>query len=201
MAVFQVPQFLDSGDKIAFGLSLRQFAYALGGFILCFVLFTFFRTLGGDLIGLFFVAPFAFVFSILALGHYNGRDAEVYLLKLILYVVKPRELKYKKQPQTPELDLRLTQLNPTFLNSALEKRLGEVAGNTKTAEAFKNQDLRTKVTRIREISQNIDDRKGVELSSILTQNTQNDLRAQEVLNQPKNVYGLLRKGGTELAKR
>ncbi len=91
-------------------MNLRQFAYALGGGLAAFLIYTLFNQLGPSILGLIIAAPVALVCAFMALGKYNGRDAEIYLFKFIEFLKKPKSIMYKKQPQTPELDKRQKQL-------------------------------------------------------------------------------------------
>lgn len=111
MPSYQIPQFLDSGEKIFLNLNIRQFAYALAGGGIGVGLFygigqTFLPQLGW--FNLIFCVP-ALPFIYLAVGKYNGRDSEVYVFKSIIYFLKPRLMKFTKLPDNSDLDKKMSE--------------------------------------------------------------------------------------------
>ncbi len=113
MASFQIPQFLDSGDKILGPMNLRRFSYFIGGLGICYFVFIAAATyLPG--IGRFAIIPVAPFFALtlfIALGKYNGRDAEIYVLRGVIYLLKPRQMIYFRIPDYQDLELKLAGLN------------------------------------------------------------------------------------------
>jgi hypothetical protein len=110
MPSYQIPQFLDSGEKIFLSLNIRQFAYLLAGFGLGVLLYSIFSgifpSLGAfNLIFCFPCLPFAY----LAFGKFNGRDSEVYVFKSFLYYTKPRLMKFHKQIDYSDLDSKMSE--------------------------------------------------------------------------------------------
>lgn len=154
MPVYQVPQFLDSGDKILGPLNVRQFAYALGGFFLSFVVFTIINSLAPlGVFSLLLVSPIAGLAAYLALGKYNGRDSEVYVLKYFLFIKKPRNLIFKRQPNIEDLKIRERSLSTEGIITEWNKRLATSQGSDKT---FRQVSAEDKIRQIKELGQNID---------------------------------------------
>jgi hypothetical protein len=159
MASYQIPQFLDSGDKILGPLNLRQFAYALGGFFLCIMIFT---VIQSSIPGIGFYAiipalPFAGLTAYIALGKYNGRDSEIYILKFIIYNLRPRVMMYRKVPYTTDLDEQAAML--TYDN--ILKEWNERASKLKSMEnnelrGFESMDASERARKIREIGTQMD---------------------------------------------
>jgi PrgI family protein len=153
---YQVPQFLDSGDKIIGPLNLRQFAYAFVGSFVAFAVFNIFAS-AGVVVGLIAASPIAAFIGFLAFGKYNGRDSEIYLFKLLENLRKQKSMTYGKKAQTPLLDQRLTKLNPATLNADLEKRYAEIVRSTQRQSEFRNLPIADKINRIRTVSTGVDE--------------------------------------------
>lgn len=96
MAQFQVPQFIETEDKIIGPLTLKQFAYVGIAGLLAFALFFFLKTI----IWLFIVIIMGTVASIFAFIKYNGRPLSVVLISAISYLWKPRFFIWKKAEPT-----------------------------------------------------------------------------------------------------
>jgi hypothetical protein len=178
MPVYQVPQFLDSGDKILGPLNVRQFVYLMVGVFLNAGLFQLVQSVfpGIDIVGFVFLIPTVALFGYLALGQYNGLDAEVYVLKVILYVLKPRIMTYRRMPYHEDLNKQFSEANFTKIN---EKMLQRVALKKKMESdeyyQFSKADPETKAKRIRELGVFIDRGYG----NILTELGRNELVMQE----------------------
>lgn len=112
MASYQMPQFLDSGDKILGPLSLRQFGYALGGFMLALTISSVTSTIikGAGVLVWLPAAPVVALSAYLALGKFNGRDTDIYAYKLFLYLIKPRRMTYQRLPYLDDLNQKLNEL-------------------------------------------------------------------------------------------
>ncbi len=178
MPVYQVPQFLDSGDKILGPLNVRQFVYLMVGVFLNAGLFQLIQGIfpGIDIVGFVFLIPTVALFGYLAFGQYNGLDSEVYVLKVILYILKPRVMTYRRMPYFSDLQKQLSEANFTKIN---EKMLQRVALKKKMENdqyyQFSNADPETKAKRIRELGVFIDRGYG----NILNQLGRNELAMQE----------------------
>jgi hypothetical protein len=127
------------------------------------VIFNVFFTLLGNLTWGLIVPPAAFTLY-LAKGKYNGRDSEVYILKSILYVTKPRRMLYTRVPILDDLMARLADLN-------LEKRLAVLDGNVvqdKTDDLnFELQDNVGKLQTITNLGKSIDESKFNSAKSVI----------------------------------
>jgi len=159
MASYQIPQFLDSGDKILGPLNLRQFAYALSGFLFSALIFTSFQSIDPR-IGVYALLPclpVVVIFGYLALGKYNGRDAEVYVLKFILFMAKPRKMFYVRVPYTTDLDEKLAALSANQILKEWTLRVNkikELEGNQ--LKTFNNLDALGRAQKIRSLGIQLD---------------------------------------------
>jgi PrgI family protein len=128
MASYQVPQFLDSGEKIFLSLNMRQFGYCLAGFFLCALIYTLsIRILPGvgGIIPFLPSIPIALFTAYLALGKYNGRDSEIYVLKYFITLFKPKTMIYSRQPYTVDLDKKLAMITASKIEADWVKRANQ----------------------------------------------------------------------------
>jgi PrgI family protein len=156
MASYQIPQFLDSGDKIFLGMNLRQFAYAIVGFFLCVGVFNIFYAAITNF-AFVIIAPIAGFFSYLCLGKYNGRDTEVYIFKMIIFATKPRSLKYMRDYDLTPIYTKIAKNTVTNIIAEMDAR---VVVNTKNANdplsTFANDTSITKANTIKKLGKNLD---------------------------------------------
>ncbi len=159
MASYQIPQFLDSGDKIFGPLNLRQFGYALGGAFFGYLIFLAVQSLvpGAGFFAILPAAPVLGLAAYLALGKYNGRDSEIYVLQMVIYNLKPRLMKYSRQADVSDLDSKLAQLSPGNIEKKWQKQLLEEsnARNNKIKK-FRDRNSEQKAAQIRDISFSVD---------------------------------------------
>ena len=93
MAMYQIPQFLDSGDKVFFSFNFIQLIYLLVGFFSAFAVYTVVLLIfpGIGLYAIIPAIPFFFSFMYLAAGKFNGRDTHLYIGKFIrLFTTSPK---------------------------------------------------------------------------------------------------------------
>lgn len=159
MASYQIPQFLDSGDKILGPLNLRQFGYALGGGFLGFIIYTIVQNIVPQA-GFFALLPAAPIFGLaayLALGKYNGRDSEIYVLQMVIYNLQPRLMKYRRLADVTDLNSKLAKLTVVNLEKEWQKRIQEQsnARNNKIKQ-FRDRNSEQKAEQIRDISFSVD---------------------------------------------
>jgi hypothetical protein len=126
MPSYQIPQFLDSGDAIFLWMNMRQFAFALFGFLFCFLIYTLLSGPSLELFGVSWYAvipviPIGLVAAYLSSGSYNGRPSEVYLYKIIIYLLKPRIYIFQRVPDLTDLN----QKQALWLESSIETRLNK----------------------------------------------------------------------------
>jgi len=154
MQVYQVPQFLDSGNRILGPLTLWQLIYAMVGGTICFVIFNFFSTLipGIGIFALLPVAPVAGLTAYLSLGKYNGRDADIYVLKMIVHFVRPRRMTYSRKPDLSEIDQQIKELTP----EKILERWRERREITQGQDIFKSKDVEYKVSTIKNLTSSIE---------------------------------------------
>lgn len=96
---FQVPQFIETEDKIIGPLTLKQFAYIGGGGILLFFFYFIFEfwlwLIIGGVIGMIVLS--------LAFLKYNGRSFLVLVFAICNYFWKPRFYLWKSESEIKEL--------------------------------------------------------------------------------------------------
>jgi PrgI family protein len=180
MASYQVPQFLDSGEKILLNMNIRQFAYGLVGFLICTGIY--YGINGFINIGFYAlipVLPLAIVFAYLALGKYNGRDSEVYILKAIIYFTKPRILKFKRMPDTSDLDEKLKEWTYEKVLSRWNKDLDNQNDYNGTNTGLSADSENSKISRIRNLSKQVDE--PLRTAMITVRKSENDLQKTENL--------------------
>lgn len=157
MASYQIPQFLDSGDKIFLMLNIRQFGYALFGFFLCTLVYILFSQLTpsfGAYNGIW-ALPVAAFFAYLSAGRYNGRDSEVYIFKVVTFFFKPRKLKYSKTPDTVELDKKLADLTVEKIQARWNKEYEKMHPSDASGN-FASSDEKGKISKIKELGSMVD---------------------------------------------
>lgn len=158
MSSYQVPQFLDSGDKILGPLNLRQFFYVLVTFLICVVIFTITASILP--IGGYAVIPAipVLLFGLyLAMGKYNGRDSEIYILKLLKSSFKPKKMIYVRQPFLDDLNKRAFEWSAPQIEARWAKSIAEITEDEKdTYSNFKKDEAEKKAMMIRELGGYID---------------------------------------------
>jgi len=160
MTSYQIPQFLDSGDKILGPLNMRQFGYALAGGFIGVMIYSVTQAIFPE-IGNYAIIPaipFAAIFAYLALGKYNGRDSEVYVLKYILYNVKPRQMVYSRSPDYSDLNKKLAGLTYNSILERWNKELSEKkAIESNKYLTFESADTDARAEQVRQLGRNIDE--------------------------------------------
>jgi len=201
MAAYQIPQFLDSGDKIIGPLNLRQFGYALGGFMFCVVVFTLTSNLSPQL-GVYAVIPaipFALFFAYLSLGKYNGRDADVYIYKFFLYTIRAKQMTYQRAPYFNDLEKKATE----WTSQAIAKRWLEESEDVKVVSendyaTFKDEESMGKAAKVRRLAKSIDANLTNTLGDVSEQNiriaTEENLIRQKQIRMGKKVRPLPNQG-------
>jgi hypothetical protein len=159
MAQYQVPQFLESGDKILGPLNMRQFGYVLVGGFVSFIIYSIVSS-SSPALGAFAIIPAAPVFllsALIALGKYNGRDIEVYVFKFIVAKVKPRQLVYSRVPDMSDLEKKLGFVNETSIQKEWANRVAEQNATKNGIIAnFRDGNSDEKAQKIRDLSFTID---------------------------------------------
>ena len=191
MPVYQVPQFIDSGEKIIGPLNLRQFIYALIGGGLTFGIYYLMSAvwLLNIVVSIIAAAPFAVIFGFLAFGKYNGRNAEVYLFKFFEYLRKTKQVAYHKIPETPELDARLKTLRYGFMSSEMDRKYERSLFMKGAKFRFDGIDEDAKLQRIRALSQLVDDNIQTDLKHIDNVSRRNQ-ELQESFDNPEKKDNL-----------
>jgi hypothetical protein len=162
MAAFQLPQFIESGEKILGPLNLRQFGYALGTFLFCAIVFTVFQAAVPSL-GTYAIVPcipFAALGGYIAFGKYNGRDTEIYVLKYFIYNFKPRTMVYTRVPEMTDIFEKESKLNVKSIEAEWAGRVAQThKEETDITATFDRKDRVSKASDIRNLSHLIDSTK------------------------------------------
>jgi hypothetical protein len=156
MAMYQIPQFLDSGDKVFFSLNFIQLIYLLVGFFSSIGIFYFIQFLFPAL-GIYSIIPaipFFIVFLYLAIGRFNGRDTYLYVGKFIRLFTTSPHLVYTHQAD-------LTDLYEKFGSLDIETKLKEFDARYETIKIQKEKEMsigtvERKTQYIKELGSNLD---------------------------------------------
>jgi hypothetical protein len=179
MAVYQIPQFLDSGDKILGPMNLRQFGYALGAFFICAGLFAGLGNVITPAGATVVISPVASIGAYLALGKFNGRDAEIYVLKIILYLNKPRTMIYTRKPYIEDLEKRMSEWTWSKIEARWKEDLNrELEIRSNKFSTFREVSSEEKAEKVRLLGNALD-------SSLV--NTLNTVRQKSISNQAKRA--------------
>lgn len=96
---FLVPQYIEMEDKIVGPLSMSQFLYLLGGFIICYFFYTFFDKI--------LAYPLIFLFGALSLSlaflKINGFPLPRVISFILRYYTTPRERFWSKTDELPKI--------------------------------------------------------------------------------------------------
>lgn len=157
MASYSVPQFLDSGEKIFFSMNIRQLGYFLVAFGICAGIYSFFNAIipGLGVYALIPCIPVAFLGGYLSLGKFNGRDSEIYVLKLIIYLTKPRKMVFKRQPDYSDI---IEKYKSSISTDALNRKYSKLAEKEKQFDSLinKNASPKDRIEVIRNLSRKVD---------------------------------------------
>jgi hypothetical protein len=195
MASYQIPQFLDSGDKILGPLNMRQFGYGLGGFLVSAIIFTTMQSLlpGAQVYAFLPCLPIIGLSAYLALGKFNGRDSEIYVLKYIIFNTKPKQMVYTRVPDMHDLDERLSEW--TF--DKINKKWTEEVNHQKAVKGnefltFNQQDSEQKAEGIRNLANELDQSVTNTLTEVFER--ENEIKAkEELLKQLLDAQNALKK--------
>jgi hypothetical protein len=113
MAMYQIPQFLDSGDKVFFSFNFIQLIYLLLGFFISVGIFYFVSFLFPS-IGIYAIVPAVpsfFGFLYLAAGRFNGRDTYLYVGKFIKIFTSSSRLTFQHIADLSDLEQKFGSLD------------------------------------------------------------------------------------------
>jgi hypothetical protein len=160
LSSYQVPQFLDSGDKILGPLNLRQFAYVLITFFICMIIFTFTSSLfpTAGFYAIIPAVPVALFGAFLSLGKYNGRDSEVYIVKWLTSFAKPKKMIYNRQPYLDDLNKRAVEWSAPKIQERWTKSISQIQEDDKDVYSdFRQIQSEKKADMIKDLGGGIDD--------------------------------------------
>ena len=159
MASFQIPQFLDAGDKIIGPLGFRQFGWALGGFLVAVFIYQIVILISPQAgwVGFIPASPPIILVAYMALGKFNGRDADIYVGKYIIFSVKQKRLTYVRSPFVQDLNSTLADLTPEKIKKRWEKQVtAQKVASTDKLHEFTKKGSAEKAELIRDIGGNVD---------------------------------------------
>lgn len=134
--MYQIPQFLDSGDKVFFSLNFIQLIYLLVGFFMALGVFYICQFIfpGLGVYSLVPAAPFFLTFLYLAIGKFNGRDTYLYVGKFLkLFTTSSR--------QTYQHVADLTDLYQKFGSLDIATKMKEFDARFETIKLQKEREL------------------------------------------------------------
>ena len=175
MASYQIPQFLDSGDKILLGMNLRQFGYALGFSLLSVLIYSLVNQASPG-IGPYAIIPCAPLLAIgayLSFGRFNGRDSEIYVLKYIINSTKPKSMVYRRQPVVDDLNDKLAALTYQQITKVWNSRISDQKAKEKNSFIdFSEQDSKEKIRKIQSLKKIVDENPLNALQTVLVKEQQ-----------------------------
>jgi hypothetical protein len=119
MAVYQVPQFLDKGDKVFFGMNFLQLLITMFGFGLSYLVFFITDYLlkfifpggGFNFLSLVPSLPIFLIFAYVGMGQFNGRDTYLYSVKFFANFLSNRNYIYQRKADLSDLEAKFGSLN------------------------------------------------------------------------------------------
>lgn len=198
MAAYQVPQFLDSGDKILGPLNLRQFFYVLVTFLICVVIFTVTSSILPTL-GTYAVVPaipFALFGLYLAMGKYNSRDSEIYIVKWFTSLFKEKKMIYVRQPYLDDLNKKAVEWSAPQIETRWSKSIAELTEDEEDVySSFRKDQAEKKAIMIKELGGYIDSGLYNALSEVKKRELQINTK-QEAVKQMKYLKQKVKQGDT-----
>lgn len=125
---YQVPQFIETEDKIIGPLTLKQFLIACGGVFAIIIFYFVFTTF----LWLMITAVIGTITAILAFVRYNGRPITSFIGSALIYFFRPRMFVWKRKEELAALRMKEAEksspLQRLWLN--LTTGAGVIAGRT-----------------------------------------------------------------------
>lgn len=198
MASYQIPQFLDSGEKIFLMMNVRQFAYALAGFFGSLLIYIVIQNTvpGISWYAIIPAIPLILLSIYLSMGKFNGRDSEIYVLKIILYFTKPREMKYQRQADYTVVNQKMSELTPDKVLARWNRESNQQTQNsTDQVLIFQGGSNASRTAQIRKLGKNVDDSNQnvadlIRRKEIATQHTDEIITATQNIKRGKQVAKL-----------
>lgn len=184
-------------------MNIRQFAYFLVGFFVCVLVYSVTQAIYPP-IGVYAVVPaipFGLFFAYLALGKFNGRDSEIYVLKAVIYFTKPRKMKYQRNPDYSEIDKKAAEW--TFekvaarwnIEVSKQKEIDSSEYNT-----FEQADYPTKVSQIRNLAKTVNEPTTTVMMTVKERERQLE-QTQKKIREAENAARAAREAAAKQAKK
>ncbi len=198
MASYQIPQFLDSGEKIFLMMNVRQFAYALAGFFGSLIIYVVIQNTIPR-IGWYAIIPaipLILLTIYLSMGKFNGRDSEIYVLKIILYFTKPREMKYQRQADYTVVNQKMSELTPDKILARWNRENNQQTQNsTDQVLIFQGGNNASRTAQIRKLGKNVIDDSNHNIADLIRRKEIAAQHADEIIMAAQNI-----KRGKQVAK-
>jgi hypothetical protein len=192
MAMYQIPQFLDEGDKVFFGMNFIQLGIFMVGFFMSYIAFAvtnqiikiFLLSIGEQapetsLLALVPAVPFALLFLYLSMGKFNGRDTYTYGPKFFRSLVKNPKMVYQHRADLSDLEVKFGALTYAEKERDLLARYQSSLDAEK--KSYLTSDASTKAEFIRNLGSNLDDNY-INTSVNLIKQSEDAQRKQDILD-------------------
>jgi hypothetical protein len=156
MAMYQIPQFLDSGDKVFFSFNFVQLIYLLIGFFSALGVY-YLVTFIFPAIGIYAIVPaipFFFSFLYLAAGKFNGRDTHLYIGKFIKLFTSSPKLTYSHIADLTDLYEKFGSLDIAAKTKEFEARYEKIKAQNLSDQSMGTNEKKTQY--IKELGSNLD---------------------------------------------
>lgn len=138
---FQVPQFIDTEDKIFGPLSFKEFSYIAGGCGLAYILY---RFIPSFLIAIIFIAPVLTFAAMLAFYRPNNKPFIEMVQSAMLFSLGSKIYRWKREKKiVPINEMRSPSRNSASTDMALlsENKLSSINWNLDTQKGDKEKEI------------------------------------------------------------
>ena len=156
MAMYQIPQFLDSGDKVFFAFNFIQLIFFVTGFMLSMGIFYLISGLF-PAVGIYAViptVPIFFSFLYVAAGKFNGRDTYLYAVKFLQTLVTNPKKTYKHVADLSDLQSKFGSLDLTTKLKEFEENYQKKL--ILSSKGYLDNDVNNKAKFIKQLGNNLD---------------------------------------------
>lgn len=105
MQQYNIPQFIDSEDKIFGPITIRQFAVLAIGVVIGGFLWYFKPNLGFFIISMIPVVTATFAFAFLKI---NGQNFDIFLVNVVIYILKPTLFLWSRDVDPTQSVIKIT---------------------------------------------------------------------------------------------
>lgn len=105
MQQYNIPQFIDSEDKIIGPLTIRQFAFLAIGVVIGGFLWYFKPNIGVFIISILPVAVATFAFAFIKI---NGQNFDIFIVNVMVYILKPTLFLWSRDIDTTQSVIKVS---------------------------------------------------------------------------------------------